>query len=70
MAGMSKSNGLAIGNSDDADERGQQRIDIPPPVSEHKLRRYSSCEKMLVGDSLNVAKSDKISRMMMRNGEY
>lgn len=59
----------AYGTSDDDEKRAQQRTDIPPPISERKLRRYSSCEKILVGDSLNVAKNDKISRMMMRNGK-
>ena len=58
----------ATGYSEE-DKRVQQRTDIPPQISERKLRRYSSCEKLLVGDSLNVAKNDKIARMMTRNGK-
>ena len=60
--------GAATGYSEE-DKRVQQRTDIPPQISERKLRRYSSCEKLLVGDSLNVAKNDKIARMMTRNGK-
>lgn len=59
---------VTTGRSDEDEKKGLQRNDIPP-ISEHKLRRYSSCEKLLVGDSLNVAKNDKIARMMMRNGK-
>ena len=73
MAGMLKGTSgtevVVTSHSDDDDKRGLQRNDIPPPISQHKLRRYSSCEKLLVGDSLNVAKNDKIARMMMRNGK-
>ena len=67
--GMLKGTEVVTGHSDEDEKRGLQRNDIPPPISEHKLRRYSSCEKLLVGDSLNVAKNDKIARMMTRNGK-
>lgn len=66
---MSRVIDLPIVYSVDDERTGQQRYDIPPPISELKLRRYSSCEKLLVGDSLGVAKNDKINRMMMRNGK-
>ena len=68
-AGMLKGSEVVTGHSSEDERMGLQRNDIPPPISEHKLRRYSSCEKLLVGDSLNVAKNDKIARMMMRNGK-
>lgn len=71
MAAMLKGGDrVVIGCSDYNDEKKtKQRTDIPPPISEHKLRRYSSSEKLLVGDSLNVAKNDKIARLMTRNGK-
>ena len=62
--------GGETGSRDDNEKKGQhQPVEIPPQISEHKLRRYSSSEKLLVGDSLNVAKNDKIARMMTRNGK-
>lgn len=69
MAAMLKIAEVEMEHSDDDEQRRRQRTGIPPPISERKLRRYSSCEKLLVGDSLNVAKNDKIARMMMRNGK-
>ena len=69
MAGMLSGTEVVTGHSDENGKKPLQRNDIPPPISEHKLRRYSSCDKLLVGDSLNVAKNDKIARMMLRNGK-
>ena len=69
MAGMQSGTEVVAGHSDEDERKPLQRNDIPPPISGHKLRRYSSCDKLLVGDSLNVAKNDKIARMMVRNGK-
>ena len=72
MAGLLRA--VSSEDYDDDDQRKgqlqrQRSVNCPPPISDRKLRRNSSCEKLLVGDSLNVSRSEKVTRMMTRNGE-